>query len=82
MTSEQWVEMFIDVTNPANPRATFTVGNLYRPPHTAIAEQLSLTAFINYFSEKLALLNTRGNKFVCDDYNINLLYKRKDICMR
>ena len=81
MTSEHWEEIFIEVTNPANPQSSFNVGNLYRPPHTAIAQ---LTVFIDYLSEKLALLNTKGNIFVCGDYNriILKLFKALDLYLR
>ena len=64
-------EMYIDITDPLDPlKAKFTIGNIYRPPHSTIGH---LTSFIDYFSRTLTLLSTRANTFVCGDYNINLL---------
>ena len=40
------------------------------PPHTSIAQ---LTSFIDYFTQKLSMPNTRENTFACGDFNINLL---------
>ena len=63
--------MYIDITYPLDPlKAKFTIGNIYRPPHSTIGH---LTSFIDYFSRTLTLLSTRANTFVCGDYNINLL---------
>ena len=31
------VEMFVEISNPDNPKSTFTVGIFYRPPHIAAA---------------------------------------------
>ena len=69
--SPYWEEMYIDITDPLDPlKAKFTIGNIYRPPHSTIGH---LTSFIDYFSRTLTLLSTRANTFVCGDYNINLL---------
>ena len=63
--------MYIDITDPLDPLKTkFTIGNIYRTPHSTIGH---LTSFIDYFSRTLTLLSTRANTFVCGDYNINLL---------
>ena len=44
-----WEEMFVELTNPANPSKTkFTVGNFYRPPHETVAQ---LKLFINHFTQ-------------------------------
>ena len=53
-----------------HPKYKLTVGNVYMPPHTSITQ---LTSFIDYFTQKLSMLNTRENTFVCGDFNINLL---------
>ena len=29
-----WEELFIEITDPSNPKYKLTVGNFYRPPHT------------------------------------------------
>ena len=68
--SPYWEEMFVEISNPDNPKSTFTVGNFYRPPHIAVAQ---LTSFIDYFAEKLAHFNTREKFYICGDFNINLL---------
>ena len=65
-----WEELFIEITDPSNPKYKLTVGNFYRPPHTSITQ---LTSFIDYFTQKLSMLNTRENTFACGDFNINLL---------
>ena len=62
--------MFVEISNPDNPKSTFTVGNFYRPPHIAVAQ---LTSCIDYFAEKLAHFNTREKFYICGDFNINLL---------
>ena len=43
---------------------------MYRPPHTATVQ---LTSFIDYFTDRLSLLNVRETTVVCGDFNINLL---------
>ena len=53
-----------------HPKYKLTVGNFYMPPHTSITQ---LTSFIDYFTQKLSMLNTRENTFACGDFNINLL---------
>ena len=54
--SLHWEEMFVKLTNPANPSKTkFTVGNFYRPPHAAVAQ---LKLCINHFTQKLSMLNS------------------------
>ena len=68
--SPYWEEMFVEISNPDNPKSTFTVGNFYRPPHIAVAQ---LTSFIDYFAEKLEHFNTREKFYICGDFNINLL---------
>ena len=63
--------MYVDITDPIDPsKIKFTVGNIYRPPHSSIHQ---LASFIEYFSQKLALFSARANTFICGDYNINLL---------
>ena len=62
--------MYIEIYDSTNPKCKFTVGNMYRPPHTATAQ---LTSFINYFTDRLSLLNVRETTVVCGDFNINLL---------
>ena len=62
--------MFAEISNPDNPKTTFTVGNFYRPPHIAVAQ---LTSFIDCFAEKLAQFNTNEKFYICGDININLL---------
>ena len=74
--SPHWEEMFVELTNPANPSKTkFTVGNFYRPPHATVAQ---LKLFINHFTQKLSMLNSYETIFVCGDYNINLLSLNSD----
>ena len=68
--SPYWEEMFVEISNPDNPKSTFTVGIFDRPPHIAVAQ---LTSFIDYFAEKLAHFNTREKFYICGDFNINLL---------
>ena len=63
-------ELFIEITDPSSPKYKLTVGNFYRPPHTSITQ---LTSFIDYFTQKLSILNTRENTFACGNFNINLL---------
>ena len=43
---------------------------MYRPPHTATVQ---LTSFIDYFTDRLSLLNVRETTVVCGDFSINLL---------
>ena len=62
--------MFVEISNPDNPKSTFLVGNFYRPPHIAVP---NLTSFIEYFAEKLAHFNTRDKFYICRDFNIDLL---------
>ena len=62
--------MFVEISNPDNHKSTFTVGNIYRPAHIAVAQ---LTSFIDYFAEKLAHFNTRERFYICGAFNINLL---------
>ena len=38
--SPYWEEMYIEIYDSTNPKCKFTVGNMYRPPHTATAHQL------------------------------------------
>ena len=52
------------------------IWNIYRPPHTAIAQ---LTECLDYLSEKLVLLNTRENTLKYGDYNINLLSTNSNV---
>ena len=69
--SPYWEEFYVDITDPIDPsKIKFTVGNIYRPPHSSINQ---LTSFIEYFSQRLALFSKRANTFICGDYNINLL---------
>ena len=68
--SPYWEEMFVEISNPDNPKSIFTIGIFYRPPHIAVAQ---LTSFIDYFGEKLAHFNTREKFYICGDFNINLL---------
>ena len=65
-----WEELFIEITDPSNPKCKLNVGNFYRPPHTSITQ---LTSVIDYFTQKLSMLKTRKNNFACGDFNINLL---------
>ena len=65
-----WEELFIEFTDPSNPKYKLNVGHFYRPPHTSITQ---LTSFIDYFTQKLSMLNTRENSIACGDFNINLL---------
>ena len=62
--------MYIEIYDSTNPKCKFTVGNMYRPPHTATVQ---LTSFIDYFTDRLSLLNVRETTVVCGDFNINLL---------
>ena len=68
--SPYWEEMYIEIYDSTNPKCKFTVGNMYRPPHTATVQ---LTSFIDYFTDRLSLLNVRETTVVCGDFNINLL---------
>ena len=68
--SPYWEEMYIEIYDSTNPKCKFTVGNMYRPPHTATVQ---LTSFIDYFNDRLSLLNVRETTVVCGDFNINLL---------
>ena len=61
--------MYIEIYDSTNPKCKFTVGNMYRPPHTATVQ---LTSFIDYFTDRLSLLNVRETTVVCGDFNINL----------
>ena len=74
--SPYWEEMLVEISNPDNPKSTFTVGNFYRPPHIAVAQ---LTSFIDYFTEKLAHFNTREKFYICGDFNINLLSSNEHV---
>ena len=68
--------MFVELTNPANlSKIKFTVGNVYRPPHATVAQ---LKLFINYFLQRLTMVNSRETIFVYGDYNINLLSLNTD----
>ena len=51
-----WEELFIEITDPSNPKYKLNVGKFYRAPHTSITQ---LTSFIDYFTQKLSMLNTR-----------------------
>ena len=62
--------MYIEIYDYTNPKCKFTVGNMYRPPHTATVQ---LASFIDYFTDRLSLLNVRETTVVCGDFNINLL---------
>ena len=62
--------MYIEIYDSTNPKCKFTVGNMYRPPHTATVQ---LKLFIDYFTDRLSLLNVRETTVVCGDFNINLL---------
>ena len=55
-----WEELFIEITDPSNPKYKLTVENFYRPPHTSITQ---LTSFFYYFTQKLSMLTTRENTF-------------------
>ena len=68
--SSYWEEMYIEIYDSTNLKCKFTVGNMYRPPHTATVQ---LTSFIDYFTDRLSLLNVRETTVVCGDFNINLL---------
>ena len=68
--SPYWEEMYIEIYDSTNLKCKFTVGNMYRPPHTATVQ---LTSFIDYFTDRLSLLNVRETTVVCGDFNINLL---------
>ena len=69
--SPYWEELYVNITDPIDPsKIKFTVGNIYRPPHSSINQ---LTSFIEYFSQRLALFSKRANTFIRGDYNINLL---------
>ena len=63
-------EMYIEIYDSTNLKCKFTVGNMYRPPHTATAQ---LSSFVDYFTDRLSLLNIRETTVVCGDFNINLL---------
>ena len=64
-------ELFIEITDPSNPKYKLNVGIFYRPPHTSITQ---LTSFIDYFTQKLSMyVNTREYTFACGDFNIDLL---------
>ena len=62
--------MYIEIYDSTNPKCKFTVGNMYRPPHTTTVQ---LTSFIDYFTDRLSLLNVKETTVVCGDFNINLL---------
>ena len=59
-----WEELFIEITDPSNPKCKLNVGNFYRPPHTSITQ---LTSVIDYFTQKFSMLKTRKNNFACGD---------------
>ena len=61
--------MYIEIYDSTNPKCKFTVGSMYSPPHTATAQ---LTSLIDYFTDRLSLLNVRETTVVCGDFNINL----------
>ena len=65
-----WEKLFIEITDPSNPKYIPHVGNFYGTPHTSITQ---LTSFIDYFTQKLSMVNTRENMFACGEFNINLL---------
>ena len=67
--SPYWEELFVQVTDPTNPKSKCNVVNFYRPPH---ASRSHLTDFIYYFTQKLSTLNTSETTFACGDFNINL----------
>ena len=68
--SPYWEETYIEIYDSTNSKCKFTVGNMYRPPHTATAQ---LSSFIDYFTDRLLLLNIRETTVVCRDFNTNLL---------
>ena len=68
--SPYWEELLIQVTDPSNPKSKFNFVNFYRPPHASTSH---LTDFIDYFTQKLSILNTSETTFACGDFNINLL---------
>ena len=68
--SPYWEELFVQVTDPSNPKSKFNVVNFYRPPHASTSH---LTDFIDYFTQKLSTLNTSETTFACGDFTINLL---------
>ena len=68
--SPYWEELFIEVTDHANPKSKFNITNFYRPPHSAISQLIS---FIEYFTQKLSSINPRETTLACGDFNINLL---------
>ena len=53
--------MLVEISNPENPKSTFTVGIFYRPPHIAVAQ---LTSFIDYCAEKIAHFNTSKTFYI------------------
>ena len=65
--SPYWEEMLVEMSNPENPRSTFTVGNFYRPPHIAVAQ---LTSSIDYFAEKLAHFNNSTMFYIFSRSNL------------
>ena len=65
-----WEELFIEVTDHANPKSKLNIANFYGPPHFAISQ---LTSFIEYFTQKLSTINPRETTLACGDFNINLL---------
>ena len=67
--SPYWEELFIEVTDHANPKSKFNIANFYRPPHSAIFQ---VTSFIEYFTQKLSTINPRETILACGYFNINL----------
>ena len=65
--SQYWEEMLVEISNPDNPKSTFTVGNFYRPPHIAVAQ---LTSFIDYCAEKIAHFNSSKTFYIFSRSNL------------
>ena len=76
--SPYWEEMFITLSDHVETKQSkFSMGNLYRPPHTQVSQ---LTSFIDYFSTTLAQFDASNETtYVCGDYNINLLLINENI---
>ena len=61
---------FIEFTDHANPKSKIIITNFYRPLHSAISQ---LTSFIEYFTQKISIVNLQEATLACGDFNINLL---------
>ena len=70
--SNIWEGLFIDI-NGGNLCRTFTIGNIYRPPHDN-NNNVNVQQFISELSPIIAILRSENTyAAIVGDFNINLL---------